>query len=837
MFLLPFVLRKIQSGWSNISDHSAHRTVVKNHGRVEILQGDKWQAVCEDTLPPRTAHVICRALGYKEARDEGARLSLKNTLPVTQLEPSPVHIHKQCTGYEWRLKQCNETDADTSDCPENREAFLSCSHNATVYPGPFRLTEYTSNPDPFDTTNTGTGRLNYYNIGKPACIESFSNNDAIVACRSLGLSEGSYTRINSNTPKPKIVLRWQCSGSENSLVSCPIAVLVENCVQPWDVLLKCNPKIIPHSTNLRLTDRHSTDKFRADVSSTGVGRMEVTYTGNSTTFVSFCPENIQNDTAMLACRELGFDNGRLSYLTAEPLPPVSDLDEGGRGGTVRCESDTLSFEACPRESSGHFDSCDQYLTNVVLFCTNHTTESPQIQISPKPCFQSNQLLSDTIFFSGSVDIMNDCEISYCPVKLWNINDAKLSDTFRKQCNNTQQLDITTRENWLIAWNARCEHSADHCSCHLPHEQLFGFASKDTQHNEAFLISRQNHPYNDTLNANGLVVVSKLFFNQTPQVLSPADENLITKTLPVNHIITEQHLLGLYPTENNTSVQLFWSSLEHNNGKYHAKTFNVNGKPLLLTNDSIIVKDTNNSIIQYQLNLTINDNVSEFSINNVPSQKITLPDNAANIFAATLKNEWLYLAATYSDEMDKIYIIRYNITTNPWSYEQNQVHNITLHNITNNNMVINYHNQIQFFPHGQIASNHPVLISIPESGGCASFSEVTETTVINLMIPKITPKTSDDVQSDNKLHLAAGITAVASCIASTVGCICGCCLDKIKNHVFTRQKKYNNSIQQTTNETLNSNIKEQNDETFNHHFVTYKKQCPDDEEEHIYDTID
>ena len=821
---------------TNISDNSEQRAVVANHGRFEIFKDNYWQSICEDTFYQRTAHAACKALGFREAESEGERLSLKERLSATKLTSLPVHLKKRCTGYERDLNDCR-TESNNRVCPENSEAFLSCSHNDTApvrnSSAYLRLTDYTSNhSERFDTTNTGTGRLEFIaksgsDISKVTlCKLGFSAQSTENACNSMGFDGGeqihpsSVISLDQDTPQYRI----HALHTEGTKVVLSINHNAGNCTRDKDVVLRCNRKIAP-GLNVLLTDRHSNDTYRANVSSTGFGRLEIHHaTKKIKSWRALRPESLSNNAATVVCKRLGFKNGMISHLTANSTikTSVSTSFVRRRLFTVveelvlDCKLRRDSLESCVKLE----DFVTAPVTNAVLLCNKKSGE--EIRISQKACLASNQ--KNTIF-SGSYNAADDCMTVQCPVILWDINSVKLSDNIVSQC-LSQQLDTTNREDWLTMWNARCKHSSDHCSCHLPHGKLLGFVTKDPQHDEAYLISRQTYPNNKTANAKGLVLVSRLFSNEIPRVLNPANEVLETEQLPVKHIINEQYLMGVYPASNDGNIQLFMTSLEHGSNTYRAQTYDLGGKALLLTSDTIFIKNTDKpEIISYQLNLIMNDSIT-FNLIELPSKHITLPENTANAFTAVLKNNWFHVAATNKNDTGNIYVISYNIAGNSWDPDWRRVDGLTPNNITNYNMVINSCSQIQFLSNDQIMSTNPVSVSIPEFGGCLSFSKVKEAEEFKVTVPAIQPapaeivselpsmstgltseisstnteiteetpsvtlepENTDDVKSNNKLILAVAITTPVVCIAGmVVCCYCYNC-NKINDHLCKTKDK-------------------------------------------------
>ena len=791
---------------TNASDNSEKRSLVQNDGRFEIYRDNKWQAVCEGTLHPKSAHAACKSIGYIEAKDEATRIGLRRRLTIVELDPDPVHITRKCTGYERHLELCALTDAETPDsCPENREALLSCSEKPTIhYPDiPFRLTDYTSGDlYRFDTTNTGTGRLEYNDNGDyvTVCTHGFNSANAQAACSEMGFEGGRIIYPNQQPLGKEIgqVMRlWSCSMDAQKLSLCPESAsnvnILRGCSHESDVILLCN-RVYQAAVSLRLTDRHSIDENRADISKTGLGRLEVKagHLGQDI-YTALCPE-LSSHVIQDACRHLGFDTGRKFYLSGKPLSPViNEDDEEVIGISLVCTNRYFCITVMAT-------TCRQSSENLIVSCTN--TSTSEIQPAPKYCPQTPVT---TTFFSGSYNWTTYCNTNYCPLKQWDDYSTEVSANIYNLCTSTQQQNTQNSDGWLKIWNSRCAAATGHCnSCHLPYEQLLGLITDNNQPEKIFLISRQTYPDNaESLNAQGLVLLNRLLSENPPQILHSVKEMLAADACPVNHIMAEQQLLGLYSGGNNTNTQLLWLSPEPGSDVYYAKTLSVNGKPLLITNSSVFIQDTNSSIIrQYPLEKTVANNTVMFNINNRFYKNIVPPERINNILAAVLKNDQLHLATTLIHDKTHLvltngqgthdaYLISYNISENSWSCITEPVNSINAKNIHNYNMVVDDDNQVQFLIRE--------LTSIPESGGCISLPGRMPLKLMGLPIESLENSTQSNDKnntssSGNEVFAMLAVIPVVFVSSFLAGRTCR----------FFKDKRYlNNSDNQKNKENLSS----------------------------------
>jgi len=99
-----------------------------NYGRVEVFSNQTWVAVCDQGFSLQAARVVCRDLGYTEARPQccsalGPPRSYSYTLPATTIGLVVNH----CGGSESSLLNCNVTT--TATCPSGKYASVLCSND------------------------------------------------------------------------------------------------------------------------------------------------------------------------------------------------------------------------------------------------------------------------------------------------------------------------------------------------------------------------------------------------------------------------------------------------------------------------------------------------------------------------------------------------------------------------------------------------------------------------------------------------------------------------------------------------------------------------------------
>ena len=398
-----------------------------------------------------------------------------------------------------------------------------------------------------------------------------------------------------------------------------------------------------------------------------------------------------------------------------------------------------------------------------------------------------QRRSDFIdLLSGTLTQETNCSLSQCPVTSWDDAGSILYGNLSDLCGG-EKIDTRNITDWGLAQFKFCspEIRKDNCTCNLPNDQLHGIVAANNQSGEAWLTSRQTYPVNAAANEEGLVRLTPLFSeNGDIRILKAQNESLVTE-LPVSQLVTKQRLLGLYPgAEKGQSVQLFSAELSGDSETYHAETFPVRGNPLLMTEDSVLVNNPGNETIDlYQLDMPNNSTgMTPVTLGDTPYKSIKLSgsENAENVFAATVKDELVYVAVTNSTDAGKVNVMRYNLTSENWDPEWNRTE--TVDTAMAYKLDIDNQENIRFLRRGEIVSDKLVSVSIPDEGGCLSVSQSRDGVPTTL---RPTGDSNSNSNKDNKtviIGTAAALGACAVLVGGTVTVVVA------KNCYETRCKK-------------------------------------------------
>merc|ERR1711957_959198 len=139
------------------------------------------------------------------------------------------------------------------------------------------------------------GRIEVFHAGSwgTVCDDGWTNEDAQVVCRQLGFDDSTAT-ANSQAQygAGSGSIHYDdvaCTGSEDSLASCPALQGSHNCAHSEDAGVDCGPQ-----AQVRLVDGANDMQ----------GRVEVFHAGS---WGTVCDDGWTNEDAQVVCRQLGFD--------------------------------------------------------------------------------------------------------------------------------------------------------------------------------------------------------------------------------------------------------------------------------------------------------------------------------------------------------------------------------------------------------------------------------------------------------------------------------------------------------------------------------------------------
>ncbi|XP_021367665.1 neurotrypsin-like isoform X2 [Mizuhopecten yessoensis] len=240
------------------------------------------------------------------------------------------------------------------------------------------------------------GRLEIYDNGEwqTICRDNWNNNNAIVACRQLGLKGGSWRRVTASEVGDKTFLSEviDCQGSENRLEACSSTGKDSSGCKHSDkdeVYVTCKPK---KDGVLRLHDGPIQYE----------GRLEIYHDSK---WGTICRDkwDAHPQNAQVACRQLGYEGGsfrEVSYSERASSSVEFWMDD------VKCHGNETSLQDCPFRGWGN-DNCYSYSDEIYLQCTERKDTLTRLVGGP------NQ-------YEGRLEVYHDGQWGSVCIQRWDI---------------------------------------------------------------------------------------------------------------------------------------------------------------------------------------------------------------------------------------------------------------------------------------------------------------------------------------------------------------------------------------------------------------------------------
>ncbi|CAI8056633.1 Neurotrypsin [Geodia barretti] len=177
-------------------------------GLVEVLRNCEWRSICDDYWTDEDAMVACGKLGFLPYAAGSYRRGIFRDGEEVQYWLDDV----QCTGNEVSLFDCPHKD--THNCGRRERAGVHCLDTDDVA---IQLVENT-------TLYSGIIELRIRGEWRSVCHDKWTDKDAQVACRSMGLPfTCAKNEINGKFEPGEEVTYWlsqvNCQGDEESLLA------------------------------------------------------------------------------------------------------------------------------------------------------------------------------------------------------------------------------------------------------------------------------------------------------------------------------------------------------------------------------------------------------------------------------------------------------------------------------------------------------------------------------------------------------------------------------------------------------------------------------------------
>ncbi|XP_041453692.1 deleted in malignant brain tumors 1 protein-like [Lytechinus variegatus] len=309
----------------------------ETEGRVEVQYNGEWGTVCDDYWDDTDATVVCQFLGLG---DIGTAYSGAH---FGEGSGSIILDDVQCDGTESNIFDCPNNGEFNHNCGHYEDAGVSCSNAPS---GSIRLVDGLSETE---------GRVEVYYGGEwgTVCDDLWDETDATVVCQILGLGDSgialSYAAFGEGSGS--IILdNVECDGTETDLFACPSnGPNNHNCGHGEDAGVQCTSATTSSPTeSIRLVDGSSYFE----------GRVEVYYNGE---WGTVCDDSWDNTDATVVCRILGLgDVGMVAYFGEGSGSIILD--------DVQCEGTETNLFDCPNNGP-NIHNCGHY-EDVGVSCSN-----------------------------------------------------------------------------------------------------------------------------------------------------------------------------------------------------------------------------------------------------------------------------------------------------------------------------------------------------------------------------------------------------------------------------------------------------------------------------------
>ncbi|KAI8514232.1 Neurotrypsin [Branchiostoma belcheri] len=306
-------------------------------GRVEVQRYHQWKTVCDDNWDIDNARVVCRQMGYPDAKEAkieayfGQGLGGRDTIGLDEVD---------CTGNEANLFDCTHRGWGVSDCGHQEDAGVVCQlvRGGSAYQGRVEVL--------------------HGGVWGTVCDRGWDLRDADVVCRQLGYPEAATAETGAAFGEgtgPIWVDDATCSGYETSLTKCGHAGWnTSSCDHSQDAGVVCQLlgnvcQLLGNACQLLGNACQLLAVRLVGGSAPSEGRVEVLHQGK---WGTVCDDQWDLMDARVVCRRLGYPDA----ISALPLAHFGEgsgpvwLDdlvcEGNESGLSECGHNGLGVENC-----------------------------------------------------------------------------------------------------------------------------------------------------------------------------------------------------------------------------------------------------------------------------------------------------------------------------------------------------------------------------------------------------------------------------------------------------------------------------------------------------------
>uniref|UniRef100_G1NSX5 Lysyl oxidase homolog n=1 Tax=Myotis lucifugus TaxID=59463 RepID=G1NSX5_MYOLU len=308
-----------------------------SEGRVEVYYQGQWGTVCDDDFSIHAAHVVCRELGYVEA---------KSWTPSSSYGKGegPIWLDNvYCTGKEATLAACTSNGWGVTDCKHTEDVGVVCSEkripgfkfdnslinhveNLNIQVEDIRIRAILSAYRKRTPVTEGYVEVKEGKAWKQICDKHWTAKNSRVVCGMFGFpGEKTYNTKVYNTlsecsrpgKKPRY---WRfsmdCTGTEAHISSCKLPTGDTGpredvtCENGLPAVVSCVPGQVFSPDGPRFRKAYKPEQPLVRLrggANIGEGRVEVLKNGE---WGTICDDKWDLVSASVVCRELGFGSAK-----------------------------------------------------------------------------------------------------------------------------------------------------------------------------------------------------------------------------------------------------------------------------------------------------------------------------------------------------------------------------------------------------------------------------------------------------------------------------------------------------------------------------------------------
>ncbi|VDI75538.1 deleted in malignant brain tumors 1 protein, partial [Mytilus galloprovincialis] len=321
-------------------------------GRVEILNGEQWNTICDDGFNVAEASVICKMLGFKELYTS-PRAKLSSLFGASN---SAARLGlMSCSGTELDIHACIRGIWGPTTCSSSQEAGVDCRESN------LRLTGGSHSME-------GRVELLVNGMWSAVCDDDWDNVEATIVCKTLStfpfdrrVSGKAFRNSFFGHGTGKIAYSSvKCNGTEIDVMHCTLKeVAVPTCDHSNEAGVSCS-----FAEQIKLS---------RPVGTTAEGTVFININGDWNTL---CDKDFGNQEAQTVCRELGYWSSNVQFFSNSWFGEGNGTSQDLR---PQCMGTETKISFCSSEKSWNEMTCS-HADDAGVQCTPTTLDTSNVRL-------------------------------------------------------------------------------------------------------------------------------------------------------------------------------------------------------------------------------------------------------------------------------------------------------------------------------------------------------------------------------------------------------------------------------------------------------------------------